>query len=88
MGLLDRPSLDNADVVGWKDGGGVALDRAIGHSARVRKFTAITANFDPDGQIGRAEPTVRQRRMRGIGPCSTGTSRRCGEPSRVARRMN
>ena len=56
--LLDHLNLDKVDVVGWSDGGVVALELAINHSERVRKIVAISANFDPNGMVVAAALTV------------------------------
>lgn len=49
--LLDRLRIPQADVVGWSDGGIVALDLAIHHPGHVRRLVAISANFDTDGLV-------------------------------------
>jgi pimeloyl-ACP methyl ester carboxylesterase len=52
--LLDRLRIHQVDLVGWSDGGVVALDLAIHHAERVRRLVAISANFDADGVVGNA----------------------------------
>jgi len=49
VGLLDRLHVARADVVGWSDGGIIALDLAIHHPERVRKLVVFGANFTPEG---------------------------------------
>ena len=49
--VLDALKIDRADVVGWSDGGIIALDLAMHHPDRVRRIVAIGANFDPDGLV-------------------------------------
>jgi pimeloyl-ACP methyl ester carboxylesterase len=47
--LLDHLHIKRVDVVGWSDGGVVALDLAMRHPERVSRLVAISANFDADG---------------------------------------
>jgi pimeloyl-ACP methyl ester carboxylesterase len=54
--LLDRLQICQVDVVGWSDGGIVALDLAIRHPERVGRLVAISANFDTDGLVGNPAP--------------------------------
>jgi pimeloyl-ACP methyl ester carboxylesterase len=56
--LLDRLRIPRADVVGWSDGGIVALDLAIHHPDHVRRLVAISANFDTDGLVGNTSSEV------------------------------
>jgi pimeloyl-ACP methyl ester carboxylesterase len=47
--LLERLGVSNADVVGWSDGGIIALMLAIRHPELVRRVVASGANYHPDG---------------------------------------
>ena len=49
VGLLDFLHLGPVDVVGWSDGGIVALDLALRHSDRVRRIFAFAANTVTSG---------------------------------------
>jgi pimeloyl-ACP methyl ester carboxylesterase len=46
--LLTHLHLDSANVVGWSDGGIVALLLALRHPAQVRRLVASGANLTPD----------------------------------------
>jgi pimeloyl-ACP methyl ester carboxylesterase len=46
--LLTHLHLDSANVVGWSDGGIVALLLALRHPAKVRRLVASGANLTPD----------------------------------------
>jgi pimeloyl-ACP methyl ester carboxylesterase len=47
--LLDHLRVDHADVVGYSLGGGVALQMAIRHGAKVRKLIVASASYTSDG---------------------------------------
>jgi pimeloyl-ACP methyl ester carboxylesterase len=47
--LMDKLSLSSAYIVGWSDGGNIAIDLAIHHPERVKKFVAYGANINPAG---------------------------------------
>ena len=47
--LMDKLSLSSAYIVGWSDGGNIAIDMAIHHPERVKKFVAYGANINPAG---------------------------------------
>lgn len=47
--LLDQIHLKHVDVVGWSDGGIIALMLAIRHPELVRRVVATGANVDPTG---------------------------------------
>ncbi|MEU4563405.1 alpha/beta hydrolase [Actinoplanes sp. NPDC023936] len=47
VAYLDAVGLDAAHVVGYSDGAIIGLLLALGHPARVRSLTAISANLDP-----------------------------------------
>jgi pimeloyl-ACP methyl ester carboxylesterase len=46
--LVDHLGLDKPDVVGYSLGGGVALQVAARHSAKVGRLVAVSANIRPD----------------------------------------
>lgn len=47
--LLDHLGLDQADLVGYSLGAGVALQVAIRHPGRVRRLAALSASYRSDG---------------------------------------
>jgi pimeloyl-ACP methyl ester carboxylesterase len=47
--LLDHLQIKRADVVGWSDGGIIALDLAMRHPEHVGMLVAISANYDVEG---------------------------------------
>ena len=47
--LLRKLGVDNADVVGWSDGGVIALMLAIRYPSLVRRVVASGVNVDPQG---------------------------------------
>jgi pimeloyl-ACP methyl ester carboxylesterase len=47
--LLRALHVARADLMGWSDGGDVALDLAIHHPGSVRRIVTLGANFSPDG---------------------------------------
>jgi pimeloyl-ACP methyl ester carboxylesterase len=47
--LARHLNIDNADVVGYSMGGGIALQLAIRHPALVRKLVVASASFTSDG---------------------------------------
>lgn len=48
LAYLDHFGLDRAHIVGFSDGGIIALLLGMGHPERVRSLVAISANLDPD----------------------------------------
>lgn len=56
VAMLDELGIDRADVVGWSDGGIVALELAVAHPARLGRVVAYGANYAPEGNY--AEPQV------------------------------
>jgi pimeloyl-ACP methyl ester carboxylesterase len=51
IALIDRLHIAKADVVGWSDGGIVALDLAMRFPERIGRVVAIGANYDVAGLI-------------------------------------
>lgn len=49
--LLDHLKIQNADIVGYSLGGGVAIQTAIRHPEKVRKVVSISAPFRLDGWV-------------------------------------
>jgi pimeloyl-ACP methyl ester carboxylesterase len=47
--LLQQLNVRNADVVGWSDGGNIALILAVRHPELVRRIVVSGANFAPAG---------------------------------------
>ena len=48
-GLLQHLKIDKADFFGFSNGGNIALQIAIRHPSRVRKFVVASAMFKRDG---------------------------------------
>jgi pimeloyl-ACP methyl ester carboxylesterase len=53
-GLLDHLKIAQADVLGYSMGGGVALQMAIRHPAKVRSVVSVSAVFRHDGWVPEA----------------------------------
>lgn len=49
LALMDKLELEKAALVGWSDGGIIALDLAMRHPERVSSLVAYGANFDLAG---------------------------------------
>ncbi|WP_088345317.1 MULTISPECIES: alpha/beta hydrolase [Rhodomicrobium] len=49
VALLDTLKIDKADIVGWSDGGIIALDMAMRHPTRVGRIFAFGANTNIGG---------------------------------------
>ena len=47
--VLQHLGVDNADIVGYSMGGGIALQLAIRHPAVVRKLVVASASYTSDG---------------------------------------
>ena len=47
--LMDILKIPNAYIVGWSDGGNIAIDLAIHHPARIKGIVAYGANINPAG---------------------------------------
>ncbi len=49
IAVMDALKLDKASIVGWSDGGAIALDIAINHPKRVDKLFVFGTNYHADG---------------------------------------
>ncbi|HWT99158.1 MAG TPA: alpha/beta hydrolase, partial [Terriglobales bacterium] len=49
LALLDLLRIDRVSIVGWSDGGNIALQLAITHPERLSKVFLFDANFNPSG---------------------------------------
>jgi pimeloyl-ACP methyl ester carboxylesterase len=47
--LLDALAIEHADVMGYSQGGGVALQLALRHPSRVRKLVTLSATYRQEG---------------------------------------
>src|ERR1700760_4287151 len=62
--LLEQLHIKDADVVGWSDGGIVALILAVRHPELVRRVVVSGANFSPEGYL---PDDLKQMRARDVG---------------------
>lgn len=58
-GLLDYLKIERADIIGYSLGGGVAMQCAIRHPAKVRKVVSISAPFRSDGWVKEGQDALR-----------------------------
>lgn len=58
LGLLGLPAVD---VLGFSDGGNVALELAVRHPARLRRLVVVGANLFPAGLTARTLAAVRRQ---------------------------
>ncbi|MCF7973417.1 MAG: alpha/beta hydrolase [Phycisphaerae bacterium] len=65
VSVLDRLKIDQADVIGWSDGGNTALMLGLYWSQRIRRLVAISANFSPSGLTPQAKQAA-SRSSRGL----------------------
>jgi pimeloyl-ACP methyl ester carboxylesterase len=66
--LLDQLGLKDVDVVGWSDGGIVALILAVQHPELVRRLVVSGANFTPEGYLAE---DLKQMRAKDVAPATT-----------------
>lgn len=57
LGVLELLGIGRTNVVGWSQGGMVALELAIRHHERLNRVVAYGANFSPDGNYTDIHPT-------------------------------
>ncbi len=56
LAVMDHLKLERAALVGWSDGGEIALKIAIGHPERVTKLFVVGVNYDANGSKPRGGP--------------------------------
>ena len=60
IAVMDHLKLDKAAIVGWSDGGAVALELGLQHPSRVTKLVVFGTNYDASGnkpRRGKPAPT-------------------------------
>jgi pimeloyl-ACP methyl ester carboxylesterase len=65
--VLDQLGIGQTDIIGWSDGGIIALLLGRDWPQRVGKIVAISANFDPSGLTPDAGATLQARDAEGSG---------------------
>jgi pimeloyl-ACP methyl ester carboxylesterase len=58
VAVLDKLEVERASVVGWSDGGEVALKLGIGFPDRVDRLFVFAANYDASGSKSRSGPST------------------------------
>jgi len=58
VAVLDKLAIKRASVVGWSDGGEVALKLGISFGDRVERLFVFGANYDANGSKSRSTPTT------------------------------
>lgn len=58
LAVMDALKLSDAALVGWSDGGAIALDIAINHPKRVSKLFVFGTNYHVDGSKPRKGPSA------------------------------
>ena len=58
IAVMDHLELDAAAIVGWSDGGAIALDLGINHPKRVTKLFVFGTNYHSDGSKPRKGPSA------------------------------
>lgn len=59
LAVMDALKIDAAALVGWSDGGAIALDIAINHPKRVSKLFVFGTNYHADGSKPRKNGTAK-----------------------------
>lgn len=57
VAVMDALKLERAALVGWSDGGSIALDVAINQPTRVSKLFVVGTNYDASGHKPRKQPS-------------------------------
>ena len=78
IGVMDQLHIAKADVVGWSDGGIIALDLAMRYPGRVGRVVTMGANFDVAGLVDSVPPPAPG------GPPATGQADVDHPPSAIA----
>src|SRR5688572_9683483 len=63
LAVMDKLAVDKASLVGWSDGGAIALDIAINHPKRVEKLFVFGTNYHADGSKPRKGPSAKTFNM-------------------------
>jgi pimeloyl-ACP methyl ester carboxylesterase len=58
LAVMDQLKLDKAALVGWSDGGEIAMKIAIAHPDRVTKLFVVGVNYDSNGSKPRGGPSA------------------------------
>jgi pimeloyl-ACP methyl ester carboxylesterase len=58
VAVLDKLAIERASVVGWSDGGEIALKLGIGFPDRVDRLFVFGANYDASGSKSRSAPST------------------------------
>lgn len=59
LAVMDKLEVASAALVGWSDGGAIALDLAVNHPKRVSKLFVFGTNYHADGSKPRKGPAAR-----------------------------
>jgi pimeloyl-ACP methyl ester carboxylesterase len=59
LAVMDKLELASAALVGWSDGGAIALDLAVNHPKRVSKLFVFGTNYHADGSKPRKGPAAK-----------------------------
>lgn len=59
LAVMDELELPSAALVGWSDGGAIALDLAVNHPKRVAKLFVFGTNYHADGSKPRRGPAAK-----------------------------
>lgn len=67
MQVLDALEIDQADLIGWSDGGNVGLLLARFYPERVNRLILISANFQPSGLTEEAADQLKKATVESAG---------------------